>query len=202
MLPGGWGRRSASAGRVRAAGIAALAFVAVLVTGACRNTTDAGGGPRADAGVGTVVGVVDGDTVDVRVHGVTERVRLIGIDTPESVAQDRPVQCFGAEASARTASLLPAGTEVRIERDEVTRDRYGRLLAYVWRTGDDLLVNLDLVQGGFADAVTYGDNEALYDVFAAAESGARAGGVGLWSACGGPDVDLTNEGDVPPGHGH
>lgn len=170
-------------------------FAAVVAAGAmlagCRGVLTAPGGPSADAGTGTVVHVIDGDTVDVRIGRTTERVRLIGVDTPETVARERPVQCFGAEASARTKELLPEGTEVRLERDEVTRDRYGRLLAYVFRSSDDLLVNLDLVSGGFADAVTFGDNEALYKVLAAAEADARADGTGLWSACGGPDVDIA-----------
>lgn len=174
---------SGSAGRV-------LLLVAVLATAACRDTIAAPGGPSADAGSGVVTHVVDGDTIDVRIGGTTERVRLIGVDTPESVARERPIQCFGVEASRHTGSLLPEGTVVRLERDEVTRDRFGRLLAYVYREDDDLLVNLALVEGGFADAVTFGDNEALYAVFSAAEATARADGVGLWSACGGPDVDI------------
>lgn len=169
----------------------AVAVCVVAWSGALDDT----GGPTRDAGIGTVVGVVDGDTVDVAIDGREVRVRLIGVDTPESVARDRPVQCFGAEASAHTAALLPPGTRVRLERDDVGRDRYGRLLAYVWRVDDDLLVNLDLVETGHADAVTYGDNEVLFPTLAAAEARARAAGVGLWSACGGPDVDIS----PPPG---
>ena len=186
MRLGGHGRHAGGQRRRAAVGLAALAAGLVLGGGGCRGA--ATGGPIT--GIGTVVRVIDGDTVDVRVDGATERIRLIGIDTPESVAEDRPVQCFGTEASAHTAALLPPGVEVRIERDEVTRDRYGRLLAYLWRTDDELLVNLDLVEGGYADAVSFGDNEALYDLLAAAEASARASGLGLWSACGGPDVDL------------
>ncbi len=178
----------------RALGVAGIVAVAVLIT-AWSGALDSDGAPSADAGVGTVVRVIDGDTVDVAVAGDEERVRLIGVDTPESVAPERPVQCFGAEASDRTKELLPVGTAVRLERDEVSRDRYGRLLAYIYRVDDGLLVNLDLIEGGFADAVTYGDNEALYDTFVAAEAAARSGGVGLWSACGGPDVDIA----PPPG---
>ncbi len=174
---------------IRIFAVAAVVAVAVLVT-AWTGAFDSSGGPSASAGEGTVVQVIDGDTVDVDVSGSKERVRLIGVDTPESVARDRPDQCFGVEASEHTKKLLPAGTVVRLERDEVSRDRYGRLLAYVYRVDDDLLVNLDLIQGGFADAVTFGDNEALYDTFVAAEATARADGTGLWSACGGPDVDL------------
>lgn len=159
-------------------------------TAACRSPLDAPGGPSDDAGRATVTFVIDGDTIDVEVDGIAERVRLIGVDTPETVDPDRPAQCFGAEASARTAELLPVGTVVRLERDDVARDQYGRLLAYVWRDDDDVLVNLSLIEDGFADAVTYGDNEALYDVFVAAEATARSEGRGLWGTCGGPDVPV------------
>ena len=191
------GPRTSLLGRPDARLLRGLALVALaLSASACRGVLSAPGGPSADAGSGRVVQVIDGDTVDIRLDGTTERVRLIGVDTPETVAHDRAVQCFGAEASARTKALLPPGTEVRVERDEVTRDQYGRLLAYVWRIDDEVLVNLALVEGGFADAVTFGDNEALYSRFAAAEAKARADGTGLWSTCGGPDVDL---GAGPPG---
>jgi micrococcal nuclease len=175
-------------------------LLALLVTSlaavGCRSGLPAPGGPSADAGSGVVVSVVDGDTVDVSVGGRTERVRLIGIDTPESVARHRPVQCFGVEASAELARILPDGSRVRLARDAVGRDRYDRLLAYVYREADGLLVNLALVERGFADAVTFGDNEALLDTMAAAEARARSTGAGLWSACGGPDVDI---GPATPG---
>lgn len=181
--------------RVRAA-VAVVASVAAAVAATrASGALDAPGGPLDDAGRGVVAEVIDGDTVDVDVGATRERVRLIGVDTPETVARDRPVQCYGAEASTRTAELLPRGTPVRLERDAVGRDRYGRLLAYVWRADDGLLVNLVLVEEGFADAVSYGDNEALHELFMAAEAGARARGAGLWSACGGPDVDVG----PPPG---
>ena len=179
---------------VRLAVIAATVAIVVVFT-AWSGALDSDSGPTAAAGEGVVVRVIDGDTVDVDLDGTRERVRLIGVDTPESVAPERPVQCYGVEASDRTRSLLPEGTVVRLERDEVGRDQYDRLLAYVYRAEDDLLVNLDLIEGGFADAVTYGDNEALYDTFVAAEASARADGVGLWGACGGPDVDIA----PPPG---
>lgn len=166
---------------------------ASLLAAACASPTP-GSGPAAD-GDGVVTHVVDGDTLDVRVGATEERVRLIGVDTPESVAPERPVQCYGAEASAYLASLIPEGTAVRLERDAVARDRFGRLLAYVYRAEDDLLVNLALVEQGYADAVTYGDNEALYPELVAAEAEARDGGRGLWGVCGGPDVDIG----PPPG---
>ena len=100
-----------------------------------------------------VVRPVDGDTIVVDIDGRRGAVRLIGIDTPESVAQDRPVECFGPEAKARTAELLPAGTLVRLERDVEARDRYDRLLAYVIRDDDDVFVNRLLVEEGFAESI-------------------------------------------------
>jgi micrococcal nuclease len=139
------------------------------------------------AGVGVVVHPVDGDTVDVRLGQVEERVRLIGIDTPESVAQDRPVECFGPEAKARLAELLPEGTEVRLERDVEARDRFNRLLAYVYRTEDDALVNLVLVQEGYAESRRYEPNVARQADLDRAEEAARAAGRGLWPVCGDTD---------------
>jgi micrococcal nuclease len=159
------------------------------------DAVDAPGGPTADAGLATVARIVDGDTLIVDIGGSHERVRLIGIDTPEVVAWERPVECYGAEASERMAELLPIGTEVRLERDAVPRDRYDRLLAYVWRVEDEVLVNLVMVEEGYAAAVTFGDNEALYRTLSAAEADARADARGLWGACGGPDVPIG----PPPG---
>lgn len=138
-------------------------------------------------GAATVVEVIDGDTILVEVAGREERVRLIGIDTPETKDPRRPVQCFGAEAAARTAALLPPGTEVRLVRDVELRDRYERLLAYVHRAGDDLFVNLTLAREGYAAAATYPPNVAHTEAIVAAAARARDEGRGLWGACGGPD---------------
>src|SRR3546814_5335573 len=113
---------------------------------------------RRSASLGVVVRSVDGDTLVVDVGGSREDVRLIGIDTPESVARDRPVECFGPEAKEHMAELLPAGTAVRLERDVEARDRYGRLLAYVIRADDELFVNLALVAEGFAETNQYRPN--------------------------------------------
>ena len=76
--------------------------------------------------------------------------RLLGIDTPETVHPERPVECFGPEASARTAALVPPGTAVRLERDVEARDRYDRVLVYVFRAADGLFVNRALVEEGYA----------------------------------------------------
>jgi micrococcal nuclease len=178
--------------RIRAA-IVVLAAASSLAA-ACASPAP-GSGPPAD-GAAVVTHIVDGDTLDVAIGGTEERIRLLGIDTPETVAPGRPVQCYGAEASAHLQSLVPVGTPVRLERDAVARDRYDRLLAYVYRADDDLHVNLALVEQGYADAVTYGDNEALYPELVAAKHRAREGGRGLWGVCGGPDVDIG----PPPDH--
>jgi micrococcal nuclease len=133
-----------------------------------------------------VLRVVDGDTVEVQVGGRKETVRLIGIDTPETVDPRSPVECFGAEASDRSKALLPEGTEVRLVADVEPRDRYDRLLAYVYRD-DGTFVNLALVEDGYASVLTYPPNVAHVDEFTAAAARARDEGRGLWAACGGPD---------------
>ncbi|MBI2710634.1 MAG: thermonuclease family protein [Actinobacteria bacterium] len=139
--------------------------------------------PLSGPGAGIVVRVVDGDTVDVRLARGQERVRLLGVDTPETVKPGTPVQCWGPEASRHTKALLPAGTRVRLVRDAEVRDRYGRLLAYVWRSRDDRFVNADLVAGGWARVLSIEPNTAYASAFAAAAAKARAEGRGLWGAC-------------------
>lgn len=131
----------------------------------------------------TVTRIVDGDTIIARVDGVDERVRLIGIDTPESVDPRRPVMCFGKEASDHISSLLPEGTPIRLERDVEARDRFDRLLAYVYRADDGLFVNLAMVADGYANQATFPPNVAHVDTLRAAVAEARAEGLGLWSAC-------------------
>lgn len=142
-------------------------------------------------GLGTVVGVVDGDTVVIDLAGTEEIVRLLGIDTPETVHPDRPPECFGSEASSRMALLLPPGTAVLVQRDVEARDRYGRLLAYVERLSDGLAVNASMVERGFASSLHISPNDGLRRELAAAESRARAAALGLWSACGGPHEPLS-----------
>ncbi len=133
------------------------------------------------SGVDVVVRkVVDGDTIEVTGG---ERVRLIGIDTPETKAPDRPVGCFGAEASRFTAGVIPPGTTVRLVGDAEQRDQYGRLLAYVYRGSDGLFVNAELLRRGYAQLLTIPPNIAHADEFAAIAGAARTGSQGLWAAC-------------------
>lgn len=144
-------------------------------------------GPVPGEIVTTVARVVDGDTIDVAYGG--ERVRLIGIDTPEVYGG---AECFGSEASAHASRLLPVGTEVSLELDVGERDRYGRLLAYVWRVGDGLFVNEAMVRDGYASVYTVPPNVTYQDVFLAAQREARDAGRGLWSSC-------TDEAAAPSG---
>ena len=134
--------------------------------------------------------VVDGDTIVVDIIGNRERVRLLGIDTPESVAVNRPEQCFGKESAAYLTSLLPEGTEVTLIRDIESRDHYDRLLAYVVRSSDQLFVNLDLLERGYAGVMIYEPNSFYRELFEDAENDAFQADIGLWGVCGGPDVPL------------
>jgi micrococcal nuclease len=177
-----------------------LVLVLALALAAVRSKPSPGGdGGGAAAGEATVVRVVDGDTVVVEVGGATESVRLIGIDTPESVARDRPNECYGTEAADRLRALLPPGTAVRLTRDVEPRDVYDRLLAYVQRSADGMFVNAAQVAGGYAEAKHYPPNTAHRDEFEQAERTARQAGLGLWSACGGPDVPLPAATDAGAG---
>ena len=122
--------------------------------------------------------VVDGDTL---VLTDDTRVRLIGIDTPETVDPRRPVECFGREASDRLKLLLPPGTPVRLEYDVERTDRYGRTLAYVHRAGDDLFVNLSLARDGYAEQLTVPPNVEYADQIGDAIDEARSERRGLWA---------------------
>jgi micrococcal nuclease len=168
------------------AAIAATALAAALAFQALPRSS----GTQGPAGLATVVEVIDGDTLVVDIAGADEHVRLIGIDTPETVAPDRPDECFGAEASQRLADLAPPGTALRLERDVEARDQYDRLLAYVYRARDGMFLNLAQVTGGFAEPLAYPPNTAHRADFERAARRARVAGAGLWAACGSADVPL------------
>jgi micrococcal nuclease len=130
-----------------------------------------------------VVRVVDGDTLVIdRGHG-NERLRYIGIDAPESVKPDSPVEFMGKEASAANAALVEGETVV-LETDVSDTDRYGRLLRYVWlRDGEAwLFVNLELVREGYAQVVTYPPDVRWTGTLRDAQRVARDADVGLWGA--------------------
>lgn len=158
--------------------------------GACTAADDADTDKSSAPGEATVTKVTDGDTIRVNIEGQDEPVRLIGIDTPETHGQGGLRECYGSEASARTAALLPIGAKVRLVRDAEPRDRYGRLLAYVYRASDDLFVNLTLAREGYAAVLTIPPNVAHSDAFVAAAARARDENRGLWGRCGGADTPL------------
>ena len=121
--------------------------------------------------------VIDGDTIEIESG---QRVRLIGIDTPETVDPKRPIGCYGKEASNFTKAQL-TGKKVRLEKDVSETDKYGRLLRYVWI--DDTLFNERLVKEGYAQASTYPPDVKYQTNFLNAQKEARENNKGLWSSC-------------------
>jgi micrococcal nuclease len=158
-----------------AVAVAALAFTLASRT---RGSDEAPGTALS----GRVVRVVDGDTIRVALGGRVERVRYIGIDTPESVKPDTPVQCYAHRAAAENARLVD-GRRVRLVLDVEPRDRFGRLLAYVYRAEDGVFINAQLVRGGFARTLTIPPNVRFATRFRALAAQARRAHRGLWSAC-------------------
>jgi micrococcal nuclease len=155
-----------------------ITFVGLLMCGCAHRSATATDG-RAN-----VTRVIDGDTIVVHIGGRDENVRLIGIDTPETHKPGTPVECYGPEASAHLAELIPPGSRVRLERDRDARDVYGRLLAYVYRD-DGLFLELAMVRDGFAGPLAIAPNTAHRAALDGAAASARAAGLGLWGACGG-----------------
>jgi len=134
-----------------------------------------------------VTHVVDGDTIDVRMPGGGEEtVRYIGIDTPETVKPDTPVQCGGPQAHAVNERLV-GGRTVTLRFDAEHRDVYGRLLAYVYLPGGPgghpLFVNAELVRRGLARTLTIRPNDSFASLFARLAARAGAAGRGLWGRC-------------------
>ena len=161
-----------------------LAALAVALCSAVCGCSAPGGDERQKADTVPVVRVVDGDTIRVGLPSGEEPVRYIGIDTPESVKPGAPVECFAKRASAYNERLV-AGERVRLVYDVERRDRYGRLLAYVYRARDGLFVNAELVRRGYATAVTFPPNVAHEREFRRLARRARMSGRGLWSGCAG-----------------
>jgi micrococcal nuclease len=149
---------------------------------------DRGSAPEAGASQhlsGRVVRAVDGDTLEVAIDGGgTETVRLIGVDTPETVKPDTPVQCFGPQAS-RFEHEHVEGHRVRLVTGVEPRDYYGRLLAYVWI--DDRppprRLEAELLRRGLARTLTFHPNDRFADRFEGIAQKAAKRGKGLWNAC-------------------
>lgn len=131
--------------------------------------------------------VIDGDTLDVAQHGTTKRVRLIGVNTPETLDPRKPVECFGKEASNFSKSIA-TGKVVQLELDpsQDSVDKYGRLLAYVYLP-DGSMLNKKLVAEGYAYEYTYKVPYKYQADFKSAQKNAEASKLGLWdpSTCGG-----------------
>lgn len=134
-----------------------------------------------------VVRVVDGDTIVARLAGGrTEHVRYIGMDTPEDVRPGVPVRCFSRRAARRNARLV-AGRTVELRFDAERRDRYGRLLAYVYAgtPAHPVFVNARLVSEGFAREYPFPPNTAHAGMMRELRAQAQAARRGLWGECGG-----------------
>jgi micrococcal nuclease len=152
--------------------IAATAVLAAVVVGGVTAASD---------GATTATGstVVDGDTIDVIYDDETHRVRLLNVNTPESVDPDEPVQCLGPEASQYLRDRLPVGTEVRLERDDEEVDGYGRELAAVFLA--DELINASIARAGLGVATSVGSNTKYLGPVRTAQEDARAASRGLYS---------------------
>lgn len=136
--------------------------------------------PTGNRFAATVVRVVDGDTLEVTFAGRKETIRMLLIDTPETVHPDKPVQPFGPEASALVKGLMPAGSTIEVEKDVSERDKYGRYLAYVY-VGGKSVQELLLEKGLARVAYVYAPNVKYVDRYRAIQAKAQAAGVGIWS---------------------
>jgi len=138
--------------------------------------------PPVPNGYYRVIGVNDGDTITVNMAGNEEKIRMIGVDTPEIEDPRKPVQCFGQAASAFTKNLL-GSQPVRLEADpeNTNRDRYNRLLRYVYLP-DGRLVNSEIISGGYGFAYT-SFPFTKRDAFKQLETEARQAKRGLWNEC-------------------
>ncbi len=125
-----------------------------------------------------VLRTIDGDTVEIQYSGKPTVVRLIGVDTPETVHPQKGVEAFGKEASAFTRNLL-LGEEVYLRFDTDKIDKYGRMLAYLYRVPDGLFVNLEVVRQGYGHAYTQFPFKHI-ELFRYYERRAREAGKGLW----------------------
>ena len=173
-------------GALRAPLFIAAVLVVIAVSRGCG---DDGGSSEPSGPVSArVTHVVDGDTIDVTMpDGAEESVRYIGIDTPETVKPDTPVQCGGPEAHEANERLV-GGRTVTLRFDAERRDIYHRLLAYVYLPGagpggHPLFVNAELVRRGLARTLTIPPNDSFASLFARLAARAGAAGRGLWGSC-------------------
>jgi micrococcal nuclease len=158
---------------------ALLAVVALLIV----RPWEEGGREGPATATAVVTRVVDGDTIEARVGDRVEDVRLIGIDTPETVKPGAPVECFGPQAS-RVAHRLLGGRRVWLVFGVERRDAYGRLLAYVYLgPAERRFVNAILARRGLARSLTIPPNDRFAPLLRRLELGAARAGRGLWGSC-------------------
>ncbi len=137
--------------------------------------------PAAGPAAVEVDRVVDGDTAKVFYRGESQYVRYIGIDTPEAESPDQPEgECYARQATDFNEDML-AGGEARLRFGPELRDRFGRLLAYVYVS--DVMLNEELLRRGLAETLTIPPNDAESERFEQLEKEARQAGLGLWAAC-------------------
>lgn len=165
---------------MRASWLGSVALVVVVALLILRPWEGEGGGAGPAAANAVVLRVVDGDTFEARIDGAVEDVRLIGVDTPETVKPGAPVECFGPAAS-RFAHRALEGRRVRLVFGAERRDAYGRLLAYAHRGGR--MFNAELLRRGLARTLTIPPNDRYAERFAGLQRRAARAGRGLWSAC-------------------
>jgi micrococcal nuclease len=164
----------------------AAVLVVLAISRGCGN--DGGSSEPSGPVTAKVTHVVDGDTIDVAMpDGDEETVRYIGIDTPETVKPDTPVQCGGPKAHAVNERLV-GDRSVTLRFDAERRDVYGRLLAYVYVPatrpgGHPLFINAELVRLGLARTLTIPPNDSFASLFARLAARAGALGRGLWGSC-------------------
>lgn len=144
--------------------------------------------------------IYDGDTILVSIGHDSFTVRIMGMDTPEEFDPDVPVECFAAEASARTAQLIPEGTLIYLDRDITDFDRFGRTLRYVWYIDGDgryRLLEDSMIREGYAVLSVFRPNLKYVHLLAEAQARAQESGLGLWGACGGADTPLGAPSPTP-----
>lgn len=139
-----------------------------------------------------VTNVVDGDTIKINLNGKIETIRIIGINTPETVDPRKPVECFGREASDKTKSLLEGKmVQIEIDKSQGDRDIYGRLLRYV-TLPDGKDFGLEMISGGYAYEYTYRAPYAKQSIYKSTQIKAKENNKGLWS----PDNCNENQSNI------
>lgn len=160
--------------------VAALAAGALAVGGVAVYAQ-----PASEPEPVTVERVIDGDTVDVRLEGETERIRLLNVDTPETKHPEKEIECLGPEATEFLQEQLPVGQEIKLEFDEERTDRYGRVLAGIFK--DDELINAQIARAGLGVAASFDPNTRFFSEVKSAQDEAESQGVGLFDE----SVDCT-----------